>query len=115
VNIQKYLTGKLRRAGTKALGRALLDVLTDLEEDSRKSTHQLDVLNSGIMVNVDVAERKLYGAVRKHLERKLGLEPEREGRRTSEKAKEPERKMRDGGTAEVKGSELPGLDPGKKL
>jgi hypothetical protein len=115
MNIQKYLAGKLRRAGTKAVGRALLDVLSDLEEDSRKSTHQLDVFDTGIMVNVDVAERKLYGAVRKHLERKLGLETQKERERGSKQAKEPEKTRRDCGTASVSGSELPGLDPNKKL
>jgi len=99
MNVARYVSGKLRKAGTRIGARVLLDILDDLEADSHKRTHELDVFNSGIKVNLDVAERKLYGAIRKAVERKAGIGGPKVDKQDAKVA--PEKK--------------PGLDPDKEV
>jgi hypothetical protein len=97
MNLQRYLTGKFRKATTRAAAHALLDLLDDLEKDSHTRTHELNLFNSGVKVNIDVAERKLYGAIRKAVERKMNIKAEQQ-------PEEPPRKERE-----------TGLDPNKAI
>ncbi len=87
--LERYLSAKLR----KAAARAGIELLRELEQDAENRTWELNVLNSGIKLRVDEAEKRLYGAVRKRLERVAGTKA-REGT-----AKPPEKKT------------PPGLDP----